>query len=573
MSPPTDIQMTRTARRSTSRSWLALLCCLSATLSLGAVLAADAHAGAWTLVSCTEPNGQPAPTDGWSTSSTGSVGPDSGDSNSCGQGGSLSAVTSGEAPQHPYEGPVWVFTAPAGSMIAGGTVTAALTSPHGQAWVGTPNPIYDSADVLANCQYNTGCGQSGTLSGAFPVVHPGGTKLYAIAVCVGPYEGATTCPANGGLDAGVYVSAADIELSNPATPAASGLGGTLLSPNARGTQDLTFAATDSGGPGVYTITVQIDGATVYSGTPDNNGGSCVALGKSNGVLMFDHSQPCKQSESVDLPINTATVADGQHTLKVTVEDAAQNRSVVYDGTITIQNAPTKVSSLGALPGPGTSAGISLGTGGPNGTGANEAAMLRLGMRRTITRTYAHRALRITGRLLDSQGHPISGANLDVIQQVIGASHPQVIAHVRTRVGGLFIARVPAGPSRLIEVAYRAFSADTSYSAQAKVQESVRAGIELTVSPRRTSSTGTILLTGQVDGPVPRQGVVVHLLVHYRGQWEPFRTPRTDAAGRFDVAYQFQGALGRFPFRGEVPGSQADFSFARGMSEVVDVATN
>jgi len=573
MSTRTDIQITGAAQRSTRRSLLALLCCLSATLSLSAVSVSEAHAGAWTLVSCTQPNGQPAPTDGWSTSSTGSVGPDSGDSNTCAQGGNLSAVTSGEAPQHPYEGPDWVFTAPAGSIIAGGTVTAALTSPHGQAWLGTPNPIYDSADVLANCQYNTGCGQAGTLSGAFPVVHAGGTKLYAVAVCVGPYEGATTCPASGGLDAGVYVSAADIELSNPATPAASGLGGTLLSPNAHGTQDVTFGATDSGGPGIYTITVQIDSATVYSGTPDNNGGSCVTLGKSNGALMFDHAQPCKQSESVDLPINTATVADGQHTLKVTAEDAAQNRSVVYDGTITTQNAPTKVSSLGALPGPGTSTGISLATGTPNGTGANEAALLRLGMRRTITRTYAHRALAITGRLLNSQGHPISGASLDVIQQVIGASQTQVIAHVRTRGDGSFIARVPAGPSRLIEVAYRAFSADSSYSAQAKVQESVRAGIELTVSPRRTISTGTILLTGQVDGPVPRQGVVVHLLVHYRGQWEPFRTPRTDAAGRFDVAYQFQGALGRFPFRAEVPGSQADFSFARGMSEVVDVATN
>ena len=36
--------------------------------------------------------------------------------------------------------------------------------------------------------------------------------------------------------------------------------------------------------------------------------------------MFDHSQPCRASESVDLPINTATLANGQHTLKVTIED-------------------------------------------------------------------------------------------------------------------------------------------------------------------------------------------------------------------------------------------------------------
>ena len=60
--------------------------------------------------------------------------------------------------------------------------------------------------------------------------------------------------------------------------------------------------------------------------------------------MFDYNQPCKQSESVDLPINTTTVADGQHTLKVTVEDAAQNSSVVYDSTITTDNAPADTSA-------------------------------------------------------------------------------------------------------------------------------------------------------------------------------------------------------------------------------------
>ncbi|MFZ1154657.1 MAG: hypothetical protein WAN93_07115, partial [Solirubrobacteraceae bacterium] len=184
MSRQSDIQILGATPYRTRRLSLASLCLLM-MFSLGGISASDAHAGAWTLVSCTQPNGQPAPTDGWSTSSTGAVGPDSGDSNTCAQGGSLSAVTSSEAPQPRYEGPDWVFTAPGGSTIAGGTLTATLTSPHGQAWLGTPNSTYDSADVLANCQYNTSCGQTGTLSGVFPVTHTGGTHLYAIAVCVG----------------------------------------------------------------------------------------------------------------------------------------------------------------------------------------------------------------------------------------------------------------------------------------------------------------------------------------------------------------------------------------------------
>ncbi|HXN36956.1 MAG TPA: hypothetical protein VN892_02865, partial [Solirubrobacteraceae bacterium] len=400
------------------------------------------------------------------------------------------------------------------------------------------------------------------------------TSLYAVAVCVGPYEGATSCPATGGLDAGVYVSSAEIALANSATPAASGFAGTLLNPNAQGTQELTFLASDPGGPGVYLVTVQIDGKTVYSGTPENNEGRCVPIGESDGTLMFDHIQPCRTSESVDLLIDTATLANGQHTLKVTVEDAAQNASVVYDGPITTQQPSN--DSLGALPGPGASAagaGLSQGLGQPNGTAASEGAQLHLGQRSRVTRSYAKRALRVSGRLVNAQGQPIASATLEVLQQTAGSPSLELIGHAHTSATGTFIASLPAGPSRTIEVAYRAFATDAAYAATATITESVAAGVRLSVTPQRTGSEGTITLTGHVLGPVPSQGVSVDLLVHYRGHWEPFRTPRTDAAGRFTVVYQFEGALGRFPFRAEVPPSQADFSFGRGLSGAVDVITD
>jgi hypothetical protein len=568
MSPRTDSKITLAPHGMTGL----LLAAFGCVMLILALCTSSARAGTWTLASCTQPDGQPAPTEGWSTSATGAVGPDSGDTNTCAGGGDLSAVTSGEAPQGAYEGPEWVFTAPAGSTIAGGSITATLTSPHGQAWLGTPSASYDSADVVANCQYNLACGQDGTLSGAFPITHLGGSSLYAVAVCVGPYEGATSCPATGGIDAGVYVSSAAIALANSATPAASGFGGTLLSPNAQGTQELTFLASDPGGPGVYLVTAQIDGKTIYSGTPDNNEGRCIPIGETGGTLMFDHSQPCRASESVDLPINTATLANGQHTLKVAVEDAAENASVVYDGPITTQQPSN--NSLGALPGPGTSAasGLARGLGQPNGIAASEGARLRLGQRGRLTRSFAKRALGISGRLMSAQGQPIGGATLELLQQTASSPGLKLIGHVKTSATGTFVARAPAGPSRTIAVAYRAFSGDGAYAATARIIESVDAGIQLGISPRRTGSEGAITLTGHVLGPVPPQGVSVDLLVHYRGRWEPFRTPRTDAAGHFTVVYQFEGARGRFPFRAEVPPSQADFAFGRGFSGVVDVVT-
>jgi hypothetical protein len=98
-------------------------------------------------------------------------------------------------------------------------------------------------------------------------------------------------------------------------------------------------------------------------------------------------------------------------------------------------------------------------------------------------------------------------------------------------------------------------------------------VQLLVSPRRTGAEGTIALSGRVLGPIPPQGVVVELLVHYRGHWEPFRDPRTDSRGQFRVVYQFEGGVGRFPFRALVFGRQGGFPFALGESRAVDVTTN
>ena len=563
-----------------------LACAVLSVAALSAVSlnVAAAYAGNWMEVACENPNHSAAPSQGWTSFTTGG-GYGSGAGTGCSPGAPMYGILSTDAGVAVGAGENLQYTPPSGSTLAGGSFDATVsTDGYGadaSGVVAAYSPAFEyNGNVFFQCAHGEELCPNGTYdySGVISLPANRGGALYVGASCGGAGGQACDEGGNDGAWSLVDVWWANLLLSNSATPSGSGFSGTLLSPNAHGTQELIFDTSDSGGPGVYAVTVQIDGKTVYSGTPDNNGGKCVAVGTSSGAWMFDYSQPCKQSESVDLPINTAAVADGQHTLKVTVEDAAQNASVVYDGTITTQNAPTKVSSLGALPGPGTS-GIS-GTSGdppspgaPNGTGASEQAQLRLGVRRTMTRTYAHRALRITGRLLDSQGHPIGAATVDVSQQIDGSATLQVTGHAKTRANGAFAVRVPGGPSRLIEVTYRAFSADTLYSAEAKIEESVGAGVQLEIAPRDTGSTGTIVLSGKVLGPIPSQGVVVELLVHYHGHWEPFRDPRTESSGHFQVVYQFQGGVGRFPFRAEVFGGQAAFPFTHGDSGLVDVTTN
>ena len=331
-----------------------------------------------------------------------------------------------------------------------------------------------------------------------------------------------------------------------------------------GSQPISFTASDAGS-GVHTATLTL--------SPLSGGASYVHTFDFSGECAYDSWNACPLTETVSgFTVNTDALADGAYAASLAITDAAGNVTNDALGSITVSNVAATVSSLGALPGPGTTSSDGAPAGSPNGSGASEGAHLQLGISSPISRTYAKRALRVTGRLLNAQGLPIAGASLDVLQQVDGATL-ELIGRARTGSDGTFAATVPGGPSRTIEIAYRAFSTDPGYAAVAKLAESVDAGVQLGVSPHRTGSEGKITLSGRVLGPVPQQGVVVELLVHYRGHWEPFRDPRTDSRGRFRVVYQFQGGIGRFPFRAVVFGSQGDFPFAPGESRAVDVTTN
>ncbi len=113
-----------------------------------------------------------------------------------------------------------------------------------------------------------------------------------------------------------------------------------------------------------------------------------------------------------MPINTTTLPNGAHTLKVTVVDAAQDASVVYDGPIsTLQPSD---GSLGTLLGLGAGGAASLEH--ERGRGERGRAP-RARPARAASRSFAKRELRVSGRLLNAQGEPIGGAALEVLQQV------------------------------------------------------------------------------------------------------------------------------------------------------------
>ncbi len=127
-------------------------------------------------------------------------------------------------------------------------------------------------------------------------------------------ETGTACDTNAKNNAWALTQVmwAHLLLSSSESPTGAGFTGSALQPGVRGTAHLVFTAAEPAGPGIYAASVAIDGQTVFSGTPNANGGKCVPVGtdSSTGALMFDYQQPCLTSEVVDVPVPTAGLPDG-----------------------------------------------------------------------------------------------------------------------------------------------------------------------------------------------------------------------------------------------------------------------
>jgi hypothetical protein len=547
----------------------------AATLLLAAslVIAPSASAGTYPMYQCAP--GVPAVSPGWSvfannTNATTLI------SNTCSAGGSIGDSVStdeqaGAVTENGKSGSQVGLQIDVPNSASGVTIHAIKAEVIGSAVTGDDAFLgFASAGQALPGGAELPYGGNSAYTATENWTLPQGTRDFEAYVNCSTDRSSTTCDF---ADAIAVPALTDITLSleDNTPPTVGAVSGPLAAAAAAdatvaGSQPISFTGNDAGS-GVRTATLTL--SPLSGGTP------YVHTFAFSGECAYDSWNACPLTETVSgFAVNTDALADGAYAANLAITDAAGNVTNDALGSITVSNPVATVSSLGALPGPGTTSSHtgSTGAGSPNGTGASEGAHLQLGTHSPISRTYARRAVRITGRLLNAQGLPVAGASLDVLQKIAGATI-ELIGHVRTGTDGTFVAHVAGGPSRMVEIGYRAFSADSDYSATARLVEAVRAGVQLTVTPRRTGSEGTITLSGRVLGPVPPQGVVVELLVHYRGHWEPFRDPRADLHGRFRVAYQFQGGIGRFPFRAVVFGSQGDFPFALGESRAVDVTTN
>lgn len=326
-----------------------------ALIVFGVVATPAARGGEWVQVSCENPNGTAATSQGWSASAAGSPPPGSTVNTNCGPGAPLSAgllSAFGGAPGGSAE--ILQYTPPAGSTLTGGVLQISLSSTSGGPNLDavSETSVFSPADTLSerliDCTpYISYCPNgttSSTTAYAGPLDLPAGRGggVTVVAQCDG--ASGTSCDqgGSGGYWALAEVQSAQLLLSSDVSPEGTGFSGSAVQRAARGTAHLVFLASDPGGPGVYSVAATVGGRTVWSGQPNDNGGACVAAGSDGGALMFDSAQPCLATETVDVPVATRQLSNGRHELAVTVTDAAGNTSPVFDREITVAN-PTPVS--------------------------------------------------------------------------------------------------------------------------------------------------------------------------------------------------------------------------------------
>jgi len=542
--------LTRARRRA-----LTPACTLLGAAAVAAMLlmgAAPAYAGDWMVVSCVNPSQSAAPSEGWSSfAAGGGYGSNSG--TGCGPGSPMFAVLSTAAAVAVGSDETLQYTPPGGSRLIGGAVDVSMYADgggynaSGTAVAYSPEYAYNASNVFFQCASGlTPCANgSNDFAGVLGIPGGRGGNFYLSAGCGGASGYACNAGGSEGAWSLVRLWWANLLLENDSTPSGAGFSGSLLEENAHGTADLQFTAGDPG-PGVYSVTLQVDGRVIYQGTPDGNGGHCVAEGSSGGALMFDYQQPCRQSEAVDVPVNTTVLSDGAHTLKVIVTDAAQNSSVIYDGTITTANRTT-VSALLSSP--------LASSPGAEPTYAIVLDKHTAALGKTVRRSFAASALTFSGQLRNPAGAPAPGVTVSLLAE---EGNPPtgslvVLAHATSDAAGEWVLHAPKGPSRLLRIVYGRVANTANTGAGVSISEAVSPVLALHVG---TPGGARLVFSGKLAiSPIgsPRPLVIIETLAGR--EWEAVGHPvRVSPNGSYRYVYRSSPlTLGRrFAFRAQTP---------------------
>lgn len=320
----------------------ALIAAISAAAVLGT--AATANAGTYTYWSCKTPAGNPTSTQGWTNAKNQAYAELS---NSCATGGSLSAYFGG--PDVVVSAPTyirWEYNSPEGTTVVTATPQrywSVLPGNDGAAAaIYSGNWNFDAQNVVEMCIAFTG----GCRFSPGPDIAIGGQGRM-IGFEVGCYGSGSCMGDTASGRAFQQWGSTKIILRDDTDPAAANPSGTALENTAlRGAESLTIGATDTGS-GVWQGEVRL-GSTVVTprAVVAANGGRCNAIDVEASVANeFAWAQPCQSAAQGSWAVDTTRVPDGEHTLSLTLWDAAGNASTVLSRKVRVDNVPPPAIKL------------------------------------------------------------------------------------------------------------------------------------------------------------------------------------------------------------------------------------
>jgi hypothetical protein len=356
----------------------------------------------------------------------------------------------------------------------------------------------------------------------------------------------------------------EIDISDESPPTIQDVSGDLFEPSGplSGMATGVFSVTDAGG-GIYEASLVVDEAVQETRVIDTNAGKC--------LKPFTVKVPCKATTSGSFSLDTSTLCDGVHQVRVEVRDAAENTTPIPTEIQTANDRSCPVSTPqppagsggggaaadGGEPaatgsGVGAVVGSSVGGSGPDRGPADErpvgAAASRAKAKFVTVDESAGRARTVRqgsaatlrGRLVDAAGRPVAGAKVDVLAAVRRPGEKaQKLGTVTTDRTGAVTYRLRPGASSDVTFAYRPEGAAVD-EATLGTTLYVRAGVRLARSRTKLRNGERMTLTARVLGRFVRPGATkVSFQVQIGRAWRTFATAAVDGRGVARIRHRFR----------------------------------
>ncbi len=478
-------------------------------------------AGTYKVYSCKTPDGRDAPTDGWFATGFATF---SSFANNCQNGGSMQVVLGGPAQPAGSSYVGWGFDT-AGPRIVDYKIHRSGTSTaigHG-----TSALLYSArehndpsgargVDYCASFQGCLGVGTPAAGAASGNLLHQSGAQLpsdltaWYISVGCGGFAGYSCNPLAGFTNHGsAYVHAAEFTLVDDDAPQVGSVRGDIAqSSTITGTAGIAFHASDAGS-GVHRAAIEVDGVEVVSGTPNRYSGRCVRVGQAGTLNDFYFRQPCPLEQPVELTLPTVTIADGPHTVRARVFDAAGNGTTAFGPKlISVTN-----SSVPVLP--------------------FVAARFDPDQPRRQSTDYGRRRT-LSGRLLNANAAPIPNAALRVHETIARAgAMRRLVATLVTDNLGRYRYRPPATASRDVLIEHAVSGASTTSSVI------VTSRLQLRALRSRVPAFGRMVLRGKIPSERSLRRVTVEIQAKSGRRWKTVGVRRATPGGVFAFRYKFR----------------------------------